>query len=108
MQIQQALEPTSKMPLTQQPAIEFRRHQPGVAPWTYELLDHRQRHIAQRARDGGQGALLLNELAPVITRGRRAPASDITATPEALASAGVVLYEADRGGLATYHGPGQW
>jgi lipoate-protein ligase B len=32
----------------------------------------------------------------------------VTASPDALARAGVALYAADRGGLATYHGPGQW
>lgn len=72
------------------------------------MLDGRQRQIAQRAREGGRGALLLSEVAPVITRGRRAPSSDITASAEGLVRAGVSLVEVDRGGLATYHGPGQW
>ena len=87
--------------------VELRRHR-AESPWTYELLDQRQRTVAERARNGGPGALLLSEVAPVITRGRRAPTSDVTASSEDLARAGVALCEVDRGGLATYHGPGQW
>jgi len=86
---------------------EVRRHRPD-SPWTYSLLDSRQREIAARARGGGPGALLLSEVAPVITKGRRTEPGDIVLAPEILARQGIELHETDRGGLATYHGPGQW
>ncbi len=89
------------------PAVEIRRHRPAT-PWTYELLDQRQREVAARVREGGAGALLLNEVAPVITMGRRTPMDDIQVAPELLASMGVGLHRTDRGGMATWHGPGQW
>jgi lipoyl(octanoyl) transferase len=44
----------------------------------------------------------LSEVAPVITRGRRTPDQDILNHPT------TEVYVTDRGGLATYHGPGQW
>jgi len=52
--------------------------------------------------------LLLSEVAPVITVGRRTAPGDILFTPELLAKRGIELHRTDRGGFATYHGPGQW
>lgn len=52
-------------------------------------------------------ALLLCEHAPVITLGRYGKASNIVASSEALAAAGVAIEHVDRGGDVTYHGPGQ-
>lgn len=87
--------------------IEIRRHSIGE-PWTYEALDFRQREIAEEVRLGQPGALLLSEVAPVITLGRRTERSDIYAPLDLLKQRGIELYPTDRGGLATYHGPGQW
>lgn len=86
---------------------EIRRHS-EQAPWTYRALDARQREIARAVREGGEGVLLLSEVAPVITRGRRAPDADLRLTPEEFAERGIEIYEVGRGGFATYHGPGQW
>ena len=86
---------------------EVRRHT-ASAPWSYEQLDLRQREVADRVRAGGEGALLLSEVAPVITVGRRTPDSDIQVPAEVLSKMGIALHRTDRGGMATWHGPGQW
>ena len=83
------------------------RHKPQT-PWTYRELDAYQKNLIPRILAGEPGELLLSEVAPVITVGRRTPASDLLLTPGDLQSQGVDLYPTDRGGLATYHGPGQW
>ena len=88
--------------------LEVRRHSPR-SPWTYALLDRRQRELGREIRQTGRaGALLLSELAPVITIGRRTPKEDLLLNEAELARLGVERIETDRGGLATYHGPGQW
>ncbi|MDR3608622.1 MAG: hypothetical protein P4M08_14765 [Oligoflexia bacterium] len=94
-----------------EPEIHVKRHTPD-SPWTYALLDRFQREIAARVRAGGAGALILSELAPVITLGKRshagAKSEDLLVSRSFLASQGVEVLQTDRGGLATYHGPGQW
>jgi lipoyl(octanoyl) transferase len=69
-----------------------------------------QRHLVEERRASTVGdLLLLVEHPPVITLGarNRISASHIVATDEQLASAGVSVHEAGRGGDVTYHGPGQ-
>ncbi len=51
--------------------------------------------------------LLLLEHPPVITLGRNATRQNVVASDQQTRQAGVELFECDRGGDVTYHGPGQ-
>jgi lipoyl(octanoyl) transferase len=67
-----------------------------------------QQKLVQLRKDGCIGeVLLLLEHSPVITLGRNAKAANVIASPEQLAERGVELFECDRGGDVTFHGPGQ-
>ena len=67
-----------------------------------------QQKLVQLRKDGLIGdVLLLLEHAPVITLGRNANASNVLASREHLAERGVEIFECDRGGDVTFHGPGQ-
>ena len=66
---------------------------------------------ARLARSVGQGqqpnTLLLLEHPPVYTRGRLSRPGHISLTPDQLEAKGISVYDTDRGGQVTYHGPGQ-
>src|SRR5205807_8520418 len=63
--------------------------------------------VEQRLRDEIGDTLLLLEHPPVITLGRRGTAQDIFAAEATLAKLGIGVERTTRGGLVTYHGPGQ-
>ena len=67
-----------------------------------------QVRIANGVRNGTQPeTLLLLEHPHTYTRGRLAPDSDLLLDEATLAARGIAVVETDRGGLITYHGPGQ-
>jgi len=79
----------------------------GTMPYTGALALQR---AAARSRISGalsEDLLILVEHPPVVTLGRSAKAKHLLASPALLASRGVELYEVERGGDVTFHGPGQ-
>jgi len=66
-----------------------------------------QQLVALRKEAKIGDVLLLLEHKPVITLGRNAKAANVVASPEFLRDRGVELFECDRGGDVTFHGPGQ-
>ncbi len=63
--------------------------------------------VSLRKECGIPDVLLLLEHPPVITLGRNAKAKNIVASPEVLLQRGVEVFECNRGGDVTFHGPGQ-
>lgn len=70
-------------------------------------LDLQRTLLEMRKAGRIDNTLLLLEHPPVITLGRNAHLSNVLAPPEFLAQRGVELFEIDRGGDVTFHGPGQ-
>lgn len=63
--------------------------------------------VALRRQSRAPDMLLITEHEPVITMGRGTDRSNLLATEEQLKRKGVRLYEIERGGDITFHGPGQ-
>ena len=66
-----------------------------------------QQLVALRKEEKVGDVLLLLEHSPVITLGRNAKPANVIASPELLTQHGVEIFECDRGGDVTFHGPGQ-
>ena len=62
---------------------------------------------SERKQGRGIDHLLFVEHPHVITVGRNGHQENLLAPEETLRGAGIELYESDRGGDVTYHGPGQ-
>ena len=75
----------------------------------YEECLELQRQVARQRISGEipQDVLLLVEHPPVVTLGRSSKQKNLISSPAFLASRGVELFEVERGGDVTFHGPGQ-
>ena len=78
----------------------------GLLP--YPAAWARQKQELDRVAAGGRPVLLLVEHPPVLTLGRKAKdGENIVVTRDYLAAQGIDVFEVERGGDVTYHGPGQ-
>ena len=72
-----------------------------------EALGIQSKIASDRKQGSGVDHLLFVEHPHVITIGRNGHQENLLAPEETLRRAGIELYESDRGGDVTYHGPGQ-
>lgn len=79
----------------------------GLRRYAEALAFQRSLAAARIAKRVPQDVLVLVEHPPVITLGRSTKAGNLLASSESLAARGVELFEVERGGDVTFHGPGQ-
>jgi lipoyl(octanoyl) transferase len=72
-----------------------------------QCLEIQKRIVRRKILEGGPDVLLILEHPLTVTLGVRGKASDLLIPPEELSRRGVALHRSDRGGEATFHGPGQ-
>lgn len=72
-----------------------------------DAFDIQQHLVEQRKQGQGIDTLLFVEHPHVVTIGRNAKPQHVLASEEILSRTGIDLFETDRGGDVTYHGPGQ-
>ena len=95
------------------PIVEFERGAHLISAVQLGLLDYatalklQQKLVAARKAATIGDVLLFLEHSPVITLGRNAKQHNVLVPPEQLHNRGVELFECDRGGDVTFHGPGQ-
>src|SRR5579862_2505158 len=78
----------------------------GLIPYS-AWLDAQQQIVAARKAGETEDVLVFCEHPHVITLGRSANRSNLLASEHVLKQKGVQLFETNRGGDITYHGPGQ-
>ncbi len=78
----------------------------GRRPYREVLAFQRELH-GRVARGEEADTWIVVEHEPVVTLGRKAKPENVLVSPELLAARGIDLVEVERGGDATYHGPGQ-
>ncbi len=72
-----------------------------------ETHEHQKERLRKRQADEVSDCLILVEHPPVITIGRMGGFDDILVPGEVLSERGVDVVKVERGGKATFHGPGQ-
>ena len=85
-----------------------------VCRWAYlgilgyqEAWEFQRALVEERTQGKGPDSLLLLEHPPTYTLGRRGRESDLLLPRRELERQGAAVYDVDRGGEVTYHGPGQ-
>ncbi len=78
----------------------------GLTPYG-EALSLQKELLVKRQNEEINDTLILLEHPPVITKGKRTAEGDVLLPEETLKKQGIGVFEIDRGGEATYHGPGQ-
>ena len=71
--------------------------------YSYKLALHKQEHIHAKVTNNGNDTLLFVEHEPVYTLGKNAEVNNILSD----CPKDVKIFNIDRGGDVTYHGPGQ-
>lgn len=79
----------------------------GLRSYAEALSVQREVAAARIAKRVPEDVLLLVEHPPAITLGRSTKPGNLLASQEMLAARGVELFEVERGGDVTFHGPGQ-
>src|SRR5919204_3363113 len=79
----------------------------GLVPYGEALALQRAVARARVAGELAEDVLLLIEHPPVVTLGRTAKRPHLVASADLLAARGVEVFEVERGGDVTFHGPGQ-
>lgn len=72
-----------------------------------QALERQKALVAERIAGQGPDHLVYVEHPPTITLGRSGDTGDLRVSAQVLAQQGVELFRIDRGGRATFHGPGQ-
>ena len=72
-----------------------------------EAFQRQKEMVARRIADDAPDRLIMVEHPPTVTLGRGGGLSDLCVRPEILQRKNVELHHVDRGGKATFHGPGQ-
>ena len=78
----------------------------GTVPYL-EAWELQKELAEQRRRDEIPDVLLLLEHPPTYTRGRRSKPEELPMGVDWYEAQGIEVHDTDRGGLVTYHGPGQ-
>jgi len=79
----------------------------GRQPYAETLELQRSLAAARISKRVPQDVLILVEHPPVVTLGRSTKRGNLLTSQELLAARGVELFEVERGGDVTFHGPGQ-
>jgi len=88
------------------PSEELLVYDLGTVGYRDALAVQEQLRARRQAGELADSVLVLEHF-PVYTLGRRADPSELPLTPRQLRARGIEVYESDRGGRVTYHGPGQ-
>ena len=81
-------------------------HFPSIQDYS-AVLELQRECCHERIQDRRPDTLILVEHPPVFTFGRRSKPEHFGEDPESLQRMGYDVYEVERGGSVTYHGPGQ-